>query len=125
MAAPNIGSPNSGVFLRATSGSVGTGSGASATTVANNPSSSSTALRVTRLDIANIAGSGTSFVSVVRVASSGGVTTLANLVPVPAKSVLRIYDNAAAVAVVEGQSLRVFSSDSNTLTFDCEYQEFS
>ena len=124
MAAPNIGSTASAVYLRMASGAVATTTGTNATLIVSCGSGSSTVLRVTRLDIGNVDGVSAADISIVRFAGTNS-TTIVNTVTVPADAVLRVYDDSASLSVVEGQDIRAIASAANDLTFDAEYQEFS
>jgi hypothetical protein len=124
MAAPNIGSTASSVFLRSASGPVGTATGSSATLLVTNGTASSAVLRITRLDVCNIDGEGTAAISVVRLEGSNS-TTIISTVAVPADATLRIYDDYGSCAVPEGNEIRLIASSAGDLTYDAEYQEFT
>jgi hypothetical protein len=124
MAAPNVGSASSSVFLRVASGPVATATGTNASLIVSCGSTSSTVLRVTRLDISNVDGANAADISILRFAGTNS-TTIVNTVSVPADAVLRVYDDYASLAVTEGQDIRAVASAANDLTFDAEYQEFA
>ena len=123
MAAPNIGSTAASVYLRVACGPVATATGTHATVIVSCGSTSSTVLRVTRLDIGNIDGANAADISILRFVGTNS-TTIVNTVSVPADAVLRVYDDSGSLAVTEGQDIRAIASVANDLTFDCEYQEF-
>ena len=124
MAAPNIASTASSVFLRLATGPVATATGTSATLIVSCGATSSTVLRVTRLDINNIDGANAADISILRFSGTNS-TALISTVTVPADATLRVYDNSGSLAVTEGQDVRAIASAENDLTFDAEYQEFS
>lgn len=124
MAAPNIGSTASAVYLRMAAGPVETATGTNATLVVSCGSTSSTVLRVTRLDVANIDGANAADISILRFSGTNS-TTIVSTVSVPADAVLRVYDDYGSLSVIEGQDIRAIASAANDLTFDAEYQEFS
>jgi hypothetical protein len=124
MAAPNIGSANSTVYLRMACGPVATTTGTNATLIVSCASASSTVLRVTRLDVNNIDGTNAADVSVIRFIGTNS-TTIINTVTVPADASLRVYDDYASLSVPEGHDIRVIASAAGDLTFDAEYQEFA
>lgn len=124
MAAPNIGSASSSVYLRVASGPVATTTGTNASLIVSCGATSSTVLRVTRLDIGNVDGVSAADISIIRFVGTNS-TTLVNTVTVPADAVLRVYDDSASLAVTEGQDIRAVASAADDLTFDAEYQEFS
>lgn len=124
MAAPNIGSTASTVYLRSASAAIGTATGSSATLVVSNGTASSAVLRITRLDVNNVDGTNAADVSVVRFHGTNS-TTIVSTVAVPADASLRVYDHYASCAVPEGHDIRIFASAANDLTFDAEYQEFA
>jgi hypothetical protein len=124
MAAPNIGSTASSVFLRVASGPVATATGTNSTLIVSCGATSSTVLRVTRLDIANIDGSNAADISILRFDGTNA-TTMISTVSVPADATLRVYDNEGSLAVTEGQDIRAIASAADDLTFDAEYQEFA
>lgn len=123
MAAPNIGSTAASVYLRAGSGAIGTATGTNATLIVSCGSTSSTVLRVTRLDVANVDGSSGADLSILRFVGTNS-TTILSTVTVTADAVLRVYDDTGSVAVPEGHELRAFASAAGDLTYDVEYQEF-
>jgi hypothetical protein len=124
MAAPNIGSTASSVFLRVASGPVATATGTNSTLIVSCGATSSTVLRVTRLDINNIDGSNAADISILRFDGTNA-TTMISTVSVPADATLRVYDNEGSLAVTEGQDIRAIASAADDLTFDAEYQEFT
>lgn len=124
MAAPNIGSTASTVYLRNACSVIGTATGSSATLVISNSADSSAVLRITRLDVNNIDGTNAADVSIVRFEGANS-TTIVNTIAVPADASLRVYDDYASCVVPEGHSIRIFASAENDLTFDAEYQEFA
>lgn len=124
MAAPNVGSASSSVYLRMAAGPVATTTGTNATLIVSCGSTSSTVLRVTRLDIANVDGVNAADISILRFVGTNS-TTIVNTVSVPADAVLRVYDDYASLSVVEGQDIRAIASAASDLTFDAEYQEFA
>jgi hypothetical protein len=124
MAAPNIGSTASSVYLRSASSIVGTATGVSATLVVSNGSASSAVLRITRLDVNNIDGTNAADVTVLRLQGTNS-TAIVSTVVVPADACLRVYDDYASCTVPEGHEIRILASAANDLTFDAEYQEFA
>jgi hypothetical protein len=124
MAAPNIGSTASSVFLRVASGPVATATGTNSTLIVSCGATSSTVLRVTRLDINNIDGSNAADITILRFDGTNS-TAMISTVSVPADATLRVYDNEGSLAVTEGQDIRAIASAADDLTFDAEYQEFT
>lgn len=125
MAAPNIGSGSSSVYLRAASGDIGTATGTNATLLVANGAASSAVLRITRLDVTNV-DEGTNAVSITVLRTDGtNSTAIASTVAVPAAAVLRIYDDYGSCAVPEGQDIRLVAGSAGDLNYDCEYQEFA
>ena len=124
MAAPNIGSANSTVYLRMACGAVSTATGTNATLIVSCGSTSSTVLRVTRLDVNNIDGTNAADISILRFNGTNS-TAIINTITVPADASLRIYDDYASLAVPEGNDVRAIASAAGDLTFDAEYQEFA
>jgi hypothetical protein len=124
MAAPNIGSASSTVYLRMACGPIATATGTSATLIVSCGSASSTVLRVTRLDVNNIDGTNAADVSILRFSGTNS-TAIINTITVPADASLRVYDDYASLSVPEGHDIRVIASAADDLTFDCEYQEFA
>ena len=124
MAAPNIGSTAASVYLRVACGPVATATGTNATVIVSCGSTSSTVLRVTRLDIGNIDGVNAADISILRFSGTNS-TTIVNTVSVPADAVLRVYDDSGSLSVTEGQDIRAIASAAGDLTFDAEYQEFA
>jgi len=124
MAAPNIGSANSTVYLRMACGAVSTATGTNATLIVSCGSTSSTVLRVTRLDVNNIDGANAADISILRFNGTNS-TAIINTITVPADASLRIYDDYASLAVPEGNDVRAIASAAGDLTFDAEYQEFA
>jgi hypothetical protein len=124
MAAPNIGSTASSVYLKSASGAIGTSTGTSATLVLANGTASSAVMRITRLDVCNVDGTTAADVTVLRLQGTNA-TTIVSTVSVPADATLRVYDDSGSCAVPEGNEIRLFASSAGDLTFDAEYQEFS
>jgi hypothetical protein len=124
MAAPNIGSTASSVFLRVASGPVATATGTNASLIVSCGATSSTVLRVTRLDINNIDGLNAADITILRFDGTNS-TAMISTVSVPADATLRVYDNEGSLAVTEGQDIRAIASAAGDLTFDAEYQEFT
>jgi len=124
MAAPNIGSTASSVYLRMACGAIATATGTNATLIVSCGSTSSTVLRITRLDVNNIDGTNACDVTIRRFVGTNS-TAIINTISVPADASLRVYDDYASLTVVEGQDIRAIASAADDLTFDAEYQEFS
>ena len=124
MAAPNIGSANSTVYLRMACGPIATATGTNATLIVSCGATSSTVLRVTRLDVNNVDGTNACDITLRRFSGTNS-TAIISTVSVPADASLRIYDDYASLAVPEGSEIRAIASAADDLTFDVEYQEFA